>query len=73
MPCMPRKSCAPQHIVTRSRRRLRHLLEIANRPNVTRDADSLLKYFAVAPEARSTQHDHMGSCTNVPLTIIARP
>ncbi len=49
------------------------LLEIANRPNVTRDADSLLKYFAVAPEARSTQHDHMGSCTNVPLTIIARP
>jgi carboxypeptidase T len=49
------------------------LLEIANRPNVARDADSLLKYFAVAPETRSTQHTHVGRCTNVPLTIIARP
>lgn len=49
------------------------LLEIANRPNVQRDADSLLKYFAVAPAERSMRHDHLGTCTNVPLVIRARP
>lgn len=49
------------------------LLEIANRPNVDRDADALLKYFAVAPRARSTNHDHLGDCTFVPDNIIARP
>lgn len=49
------------------------LLEIANRPNITRDADSLLKYFAIAPAMRSEQHGHLGRCENVPLTIRARP
>lgn len=49
------------------------LLEIANRPNVARDADSLLKYFAIAPTTRSEHHDHLGVCTNVPLVITARP
>lgn len=49
------------------------LLEIANRPNIDKDARSLLKYFAIAPKTRSMQHEHLGRCTNMPFTIRARP
>lgn len=49
------------------------LLEIASRPNVDRDADALLKYFSVAPTSRSSYHEHLGDCSGMPETIIARP
>lgn len=40
------------------------LLEMKNYPDVEKDALCTLIYFSVVPKQRSTQHEHVGQCTN---------
>lgn len=49
------------------------LLEIANNPNVTQDARSLVSYFAAIPGERSQYHEHLGSCRKAIGPVLARP
>lgn len=50
------------------------LLELRRDANVTRDAESLLAYFSVAPTAPSQFHEHVGQCRSVmDAEIRARP
>ena len=50
------------------------LLELRRNANVTRDAESLLAYFSVAPTVPSQFHEHVGQCRSVKDSEIrARP
>ena len=50
------------------------LLEIANNPNVQKDAQALMTYFTKVPAQRSIQHTHTGRCRVVAKSAIkARP
>lgn len=49
------------------------LLEIANNPNVTQDARSLVSYFTSLPTERSQYHEHLGNCRKAIGPVLARP
>lgn len=49
------------------------LLEIKNNPNVVKDAQAMVAYFARLPEERSQFHEHLGNCRKAIGPVLARP
>jgi len=49
------------------------LLEIANNPNVARDAQAIKAFFDHVPRERSTQHEHTGRCRAIEGPVLSRP
>jgi hypothetical protein len=47
------------------------LLELANSPNLDRDADASVKFFTLTPAQRSGKNQHTGKCNNDMVSIAA--